>query len=318
MNPKGLLTWIRAMVSNRLASSAEHWTNIFKNENSGTYNDQFMILDINKIDLKNKKIPNKSLMIIEQIPGELEINDVTDKLKKGYWPSYNVPYSKKHFKKCGYEDLIEQNEYYKIEIDYETCSRALIFKRDQGNINSKEEFKKFMRYNDYKNDNISHNDPSKAISARHDLGDGNNTVCGGGIDSKFISVKELLEKKNLIYIISGPTNDQQETFSWSNHTCRDDKDRLSYTGINDVWNFPWINYNIQLFDNKKNEEEKKVEPIPQPADKSYIYWIIGSVSFAVVVAIIIIIVVVYKKKSNKEISSSLLESDNNEIQMKQL
>ena len=203
-----------------------------------------------------------------------------------------------------------------------------VFKRDQGNINSKEEFKKFMRYNDYKNDNISHNDPSKAISARHDLGDGNNTVCGGGIDSKFISVKELLEKKNLIYIISGPTNDQQETFSWSNHTCRDDKDRLSYTGINDVWNFPWINYNIQLFDNKKSEEKEdqkeeedqkeKEEQKPQPENKSYIYWIIGSVSFAVVVAIIIIIVVVYKKKSNKEMSSSLLESDNNEIQMKQL
>ena len=77
-------------------------------------------------------------------------------------------------------------------------------------------------------------------------------------------------------------------------------------------------YPYFIFDNKKNEEEKKVEPIPQPEDKSYIYWIIGSASFAVVVAIIIIIVVVYKKKSNKEISSSLLESDNNEIQMKQL
>ena len=48
-------------------------------------------------------------MIIEQIPGEVEINDVTDKLKEGFCPSYNIPYSKNHFKKCGYEDLIEQN-----------------------------------------------------------------------------------------------------------------------------------------------------------------------------------------------------------------
>ena len=307
----------RQMLAGRLASSAEEWTKIFARENSGTCNEQAIILDMNKIDFKNKKIEDKALMIIEQMPNKTETKDVTEYLRKGHWPSYNVPFIDTIYKDLGYY-VNETSEGVYENVEYTQSERALIFKRDQGNINSKEEFKKFMRYNDYKNDNISHNDPSKAISARHDLGDGNNTVCGGGIDSKFISVKELLEKKNLIYIISGPTNDQQETFSWSNHTCRDDKDRLSYTGINDVWNFPWINYNIQLFDNKKNEEEKKVEPIPQPADKSYIYWIIGSVSFAVVVAIIIIIVVVYKKKSNKEISSSLLESDNNEIQMKQL
>ena len=73
MNPEALLTWVRAMISNRLASSAEDWTNIFEKENSGTYNNQFMILDLNRVDLKNKKIPKKSLMIIEQIPGEVEI-----------------------------------------------------------------------------------------------------------------------------------------------------------------------------------------------------------------------------------------------------
>ena len=43
-----------------------------------------MILDVNKIDLKNKIIPEKSLMIIEQIPGETQINDVTHILKEGY------------------------------------------------------------------------------------------------------------------------------------------------------------------------------------------------------------------------------------------
>ena len=131
IKPEALLTWVRVMVSNRLASSAEEWTNIFKKENSGTYNDQFMILDINKIDLNNKIIPDKSLMIVEQIPGEIEINDVSNKLKEGYWPSYNVPYSKKFYEKSGYEIMLEKFPSYFSNIDYEECSRAKIFKRDQ-------------------------------------------------------------------------------------------------------------------------------------------------------------------------------------------
>ena len=63
-------------------------------ENSGTNNAQIMILDMNKINLKNKKIENKALMIIEQIPGYTETADVTNFLQKGYWPSYNIPYIK--------------------------------------------------------------------------------------------------------------------------------------------------------------------------------------------------------------------------------
>ena len=38
--PYALLTWVRAIVANRLASSAEEWTHLFQKENSGTYNNQ--------------------------------------------------------------------------------------------------------------------------------------------------------------------------------------------------------------------------------------------------------------------------------------
>ena len=59
------INWVRSILANRLALTSEDWTKIFKDENSGTYNNQFMILDLNKINLKNKSIPDKSLMIIE-------------------------------------------------------------------------------------------------------------------------------------------------------------------------------------------------------------------------------------------------------------
>ena len=52
----------------------------------------------------------------------------------------------------------------KENIKYTKSPRAKIFDRDQSKINSIEEFKKFMRYNDYKNDNYSENNPSNAIA----------------------------------------------------------------------------------------------------------------------------------------------------------
>ena len=286
MNPKALLTWVRAMVSNRLASSAEDWTNIFKKENSGTYNNQFMILDINKIDLKNKKIPKKSLMIIEQIPGEVEINDVTDKLKEGYWPSYNIPYSKNHFKKCGYKDLIEQNEDYKIQIDYESCSRARIFKRDQNKVKTFNDFKKIMRYNNYKYDDLSYGHPILTLASRYDLIGGNYSACFGATDVKFVSVKELLEGKSYAHIISGPTNDQQPTFSWSNTTCNIINPDMWYTkGLIDTWNFDWVDYKSKLFEFKKNEYND------DDGDDDHTLLIIGLCIGSVLILIIIIAIV---------------------------
>ena len=59
---KSLLAWVRVILANRLASSAETWTEQFKMENSGTNNEQVMILDMNKINLKDKKIENKALL----------------------------------------------------------------------------------------------------------------------------------------------------------------------------------------------------------------------------------------------------------------
>ena len=211
---ESIFIWVRQMVANKLASNSEEWTEIYKRDNSGTNNGQYMILDMNKIDSKNKKIDNKALMIIELMPKYTESLDVTDHLRKGYWPSYNVPYLDKIYKGLGYE--VDKNEKGEDEnIKYTQSPRAKIFKRDQGKINSQEAFKTFMRYNNYKNDNFSENDPSNTIAARGDLADEDKS-CHGAIDVKFVSIKELLEKNNIIHIISGPSNDQQPTFSWKN------------------------------------------------------------------------------------------------------
>ena len=135
IKPECLLTWVRSILANRLALTSEDWTKIFKDENSGTYNNQFMILDLNKINLKDKIIPDKSLMIIEQYPDEMEINDVTQYLREGYWPSYNVPFSEHFYQISGIIQRIEEKPELVYDIDYKQCSRAQIYKRDQKILN---------------------------------------------------------------------------------------------------------------------------------------------------------------------------------------
>ena len=289
---QSLLVWVRQIMANRLASSAEKWTELFKMENSGTNNAQFMILDMNKINLKKKTIENKALMIIEQIPEYTETADVTNYLREGYWPSYNVPFINKIYNDSGYK--VNKKDGKSENIDYIQSPRAKIFKRDFSNINSNEDFKKFIRYNDYKNDNFSSNISSNSIAGRGDLLN-KQSICFGAIDAKFFSVKELLEGKLIAHIISGPTNDKQKTFSFSNNTCSESKneEKFSHKGVNDVWNFPWIDYKFQLFNKNipvKDKESSK--------NNLSIYLIFAGIGAILIIIIIIVIYCLCKNLKN--------------------
>ena len=250
LSPNTLLTWVRVILANRLASSGEDWLNLFKRENSGTYNNQYMVLDLNKIDINKKDIKDKALMIIEQIPQYTESKDVTQYLRKGYWPSYNIPYSRNIFEISGFVETIKEKPDLYDSYDYSGSNRPKIFRREQSNINSTDDFKKMMRYNKYEEDPSSQMNAAWTIASRYDLntkGIGKN-LCYGAIDVKFISVKELLEGKNIIHIISGPTNDDMPTFSWKNTTCyQSTPDRWFHEDVIETWDFPWIDYEVQLF-----------------------------------------------------------------------
>ena len=251
LSPDTLFTWVRVILANRLATSGEDWINIFKKENSGTYNNQFQVLDLTKIDLNKRDIKDKALMIIEQLPQFTDSGDVTPHLRRGYWPSYNIPYFKSIYEKSGYIETIKERPDLYDSYDYSGSDRPQIFRREQTNVNSLDDFKKIMRYNHYKNDSSSKMNAAWTIASRYDLntkGVGKE-YCYGAIDVKFISVKELMEGKNIIHIISGPTNDDLPTFSWKNTTCySSNPERWFHENVAETWDFPWIDYEIQLFD----------------------------------------------------------------------
>jgi hypothetical protein len=240
VTPNGLLCWQRAMVANRLATTSQEWTDIFSQHNSGTYNNQFMVLNMNLVDLDNQIIADDALYIIEQIPGYTETTNVSRYLKYGYWPSYNTPYSRNISAKSGIDAMIEQNPKLRYLIDYNTCVRANMFRRDQCNVVDDLTFKKVMRYNDYKNDKLSLGLPGDAIASRFDL---NEESCGGAYDAKTTSVSKAKGKNKRVNLISGPTNDQQPNFKWndSNICAKSPRD-----GLPEEFSYTWIEYTSEF------------------------------------------------------------------------
>jgi hypothetical protein len=47
------------------------------------------------------------LWVVEQIPGLVVGADKTEDLRRGYWPSYNVPYFKEIYEQSGYSRVAQ-------------------------------------------------------------------------------------------------------------------------------------------------------------------------------------------------------------------
>ena len=80
------------MVANRLATDAPTWAAHFSRYNSGTYNNNWMVLDYNKFS-PGQKLEKDTFWVVEQVPGTIVAEDQTAYLvENGYYASYNVPF----------------------------------------------------------------------------------------------------------------------------------------------------------------------------------------------------------------------------------
>lgn len=236
-----VLCWMRSIIANRIASTGREWTTTFARYNSGTYNNQWMVVDYKAF------VPGKgpagvrpnTLWIIEQVPGVTMSGDVTAILKQqGYWPSYNVPYFSYIYNISGWPAMAAQ---YGDDYTYDKCVRARIFRRNETGVESLEGLGAVLQLNDWEVDPLSADDPANAISSRYDLRYliQKQGFAFGGIDSKTTKRDWVLRAKTTglkTRVISGPSHQHQPPFVWSSSKFNS----VPHRGMPNAWNFDWI------------------------------------------------------------------------------
>ena len=173
---------------------------------------------------------------------------LTNYLRKGYWPSYNTPFIQEIRDLGGYTQILKERPDLYDSYDYSGCARANIFRRDQSSVKDINTFYKLLRYNDFKNDPLSKGDPGNVIAYRGDLDKSHS--CFGATDLKFSSVNDIKNKNGTkkVYLINGPTKEQQEVFDWSKTTCiQSNPTRFKTYGQVNRYDFDVIEYNVELW-----------------------------------------------------------------------
>ena len=260
--------YIRIFVSNRLAKTAYEWTQIFKKNNGGTYNSQWMVIDMNKINEINDEhrkmnsanrkktifsmflrknndyfqgnIKNsfKDLFyVLEQIPEFVKISDMTNELlSKGYWASYNRPYFPEVSTKSGYSEMMRR---YGKTYSYIMNPRSRIIASKIKDVKNIHDMQRLMQYNGNTYNYIKHSleesgNGISTISPRYDLvPDIRLRKPAGGIDTKITNQK--LSKNLSCLAISGPTKQEGlPPFNW------EDWKTEPHEGLPNLWNFDWI------------------------------------------------------------------------------
>ncbi|KAK6100526.1 Phospholipase B family protein [Brugia pahangi] len=245
IKPNGQLhCWIRSIIATKLANTAKQWMQIFARYNSGTYNNQWSIVDY-KLFKPNEEIPiNNLLWVLEQAPGLVIAHDMTWFLKNyTYWPSYNIPYFNTISEISGFKQKGQLFDWYK----WESSPRAKIFNRDHHKVINLNSLQKLMRYNDYKHEKFSKckcippYSAQASISTRGDLNPSNGTYeinemghrNSGSIDYKGTNYQLF---KNLRFKAwSGPTYDPLPVFSWATTDIQ-----VNHYGQPTVWQFKEI------------------------------------------------------------------------------
>jgi len=233
VKPESVLTWVRSPVVSRMTNSGTDWTQLFSRENSGTYNNQWIVVDYNKFT-PGFPLLDQTVMIIETLPNLTEINDVTEFVRSGYWESYNVPYSEIIFNISGYPKEVEQQG---RSFTYDANWRANIFRRQAGGIETFQDVEYFIRFNDYLNDSLTQYNPGNSIASRFDLvKNPHNSLAYGAIDAKVTNYD--LSKNLMAAVIDGPTNQGIPSFSWANWK------NCLHAGQPEVFDFEWIYVNV--------------------------------------------------------------------------
>ncbi|CUG90165.1 lysosomal endosomal membrane protein, putative [Bodo saltans] len=239
IKPPCVSEFMRVMAANFLAQDGRQWTSIFATHPSGTYCNQYMVVDFKLYSPGQTpaELNDNLLWIAEEMPGNVTVADVTSVVREqGYWASFNIPYFPDTYKNSGFA---AQEEVIGDFFSYTKYARPQIFKRNQSQVVDLETMQDMMQLNEWKSDPLSVitncsgqcdpvNNPTLVIAARGDLTPRNaslpinpnyaqylKTSAFGATDSKIASYSMMVNGMQAS-IFCGPTP-QQPVFSWSGY-----------------------------------------------------------------------------------------------------
>jgi len=230
LQPDGqLMEPVRVMVANRLATSGQAWTAMFAKFNSGTYNNQWMVIDYNQIS-SDGDLKDGTLWVLEQLPGEALSADQTHVLRReSYWASYNRAFYPEIFINSGAQEMVDKHGSW---FSYSETPRAKIMARDHSSVTNEETMIKLMRYNNFQEEPFAivpgcpKPIPAGSIANRDDL-TAPDSDCEwaefdhmvghrpyGALDMKMVTRYSL--RKQEFHSVAGPTHSATlPPFSWT-------------------------------------------------------------------------------------------------------
>ncbi len=69
IRPESILSWMRGRVANQVAGDGAQWAEAFSKHHSGTYVNQWIVVDSNKFVKGQKPLPG-FLTVLEELPGK--------------------------------------------------------------------------------------------------------------------------------------------------------------------------------------------------------------------------------------------------------
>lgn len=246
--------WIRANTAMFVADGGKSWVDIFMYDNSGTYNNDYYIIDINKF--KPGIEPTKDLVwLVEQTPSnKLFAFDVTQKLvENDHIESFNVPVTQEIYDMMDYKSRADFDVLF---IPFFKHPRYLISERVLSQVETFDDFLHAGRYNKYLTDTESKGNPLSTIASRNELNTSaeNDDFWEGALDNKACRASEVFTRLN-VWAINSPTNEDSScpTFNLS-------YDRLGnypHDGLPEIWDFKYIQMSTGTVDRCGDNEKEK-------------------------------------------------------------
>lgn len=253
------------MVASLMAADPREWQQLFSRQNSGTQNNQWMILGLSRWPVGSGA--RDLLWVLEQQPGMIVAHDMSEKLlEDGFWASYNVPV---------FPETLAASRYLEGRSSVCMCEaqRKALFDEAQEGIASLADLQRLLTTNTWQRSPLSWNCPKCSIAARFDVAGFNtsigaefaastgNPACGkagyfGAIDAK-VADDTMITGDGGTLFVSGPPHEGVPPFDWATAAVGQPKAVPPHVGHPaGPWVFPWQRFGFGAAEGTRDSAEQ--------------------------------------------------------------